>query len=224
MLADHVLYIDSEALIVDKPAGLPVDPPRDGGLSVDNHLQALMLGYKSWPKPVHRLDRDTSGCLMLGRSDKAHKRLGLAFEAGQVGKRYLAIIDGIPDGDSGTISMALAKTSTKEDGWRIIATADGAKGSKPAVTHWELLATHDGRALVAFRPATGRTHQLRVHAASGLGHAITGDSIYGAAHHGGMMLHASDLTLLRDGKAQIVAHAPFPARFAALGFTDPDAD
>lgn len=224
MLADHVLYIDSEALIVDKPAGLPVDPPRDGGLSVDNHLQALMLGYKSWPKPVHRLDRDTSGCLMLGRSDKAHKRLGLAFEAGQVGKRYLAIIDGIPDGESGTISMALAKTSTKEDGWRIISAADGAKGSKPAVTSWELMATHEGRALVAFRPATGRTHQLRVHAASGLGHAIIGDSVYGVADNGGMMLHAADMTLLRDGKAQIVAHAPFPARFAALGFTDPDAD
>jgi tRNA pseudouridine32 synthase / 23S rRNA pseudouridine746 synthase len=224
MLADHVLYIDSEALIVDKPHGLPVDPPRNGGLSVENHLQALMLGYRSWPKPVHRLDQDTSGCLMLGRSAKAHKRLGQAFEAGLVEKRYLAILDGIPDGESGTIAMALAKTSTKEDGWRIVPAADGAKGSKPAVTAWELMATRGTLALIALRPATGRTHQLRVHAASGLSRAIVGDGVYGADHPGGLMLHASDLGLAREGKARIAAHAPFPARFAALGFTDPDAD
>lgn len=109
MLADHVLYLDSEALIVDKPQGLPVDPPRDGGLSVDNHLQALMLGYREWPRPVHRLDRDTSGCLMLGRSEKAHKRLGQAFEAGLVEKRYLAILDGIPADESGLVEMHLSR-------------------------------------------------------------------------------------------------------------------
>lgn len=224
MLADHVPYLDSEALIVDKPQGLPVDPPRDGGLSVENHLQALMLGYKSWPKPVHRLDRDTSGCLMLGRSDKAHKRLGLAFEAGAVEKRYLAILDGVPDGDAGLIEMWLEKTSTREDGWRIVPAAEGAKGAKAARTHWEVMALVDGRALVAFRPETGRTHQLRVHAASGLGHAIAGDAQYGSAHAGTMMLHASHLRLEREGKALIAAHAPMPDRFKALGFSDPDAD
>ncbi len=224
MLADHVLYIDSEALIVDKPAGLPVDPPRAGGLSVENHLQALMLGYKSWPKAVHRLDRDTSGCLMLGRSDKAHKRLGQAFEAGAIGKRYLAIINGIPNCESGTITMALAKTSTKEQGWRIVPAVNGAKDAKAALTEWQLLATRNGLALIALRPATGRTHQLRVHAASGMGHAIIGDAVYGSLHPAGLMLHAADLSVTREGKPTIMAHAPFPVRFAALGFTDPDAD
>lgn len=224
MLADHVLYLDSEALIVDKPQGLPVDPPRDGALSVENHLQALMLGYKSWPKPVHRLDRDTSGCLMLGRSDKAHKRLGQAFEAGLVEKRYLAILDGIPEGESGLIEMPLGKTSTKEDGWRIVPVAEGTKDAKAARTHWEVMAIAEGRALVAFRPETGRTHQLRVHAASGLGHPITGDAQYGSTHSCTMMLHASHLRLERPGKALIAAHAPLPDRFKALGFTDPDAD
>ncbi len=224
MLADHVLYIDSEALVVDKPAGLPVDAPRDGGLSVDNHLQALMLGYRTWPKPVHRLDRDTSGCLMLSRSAKAHRRLAAAFEAGEVEKRYLAILDRVPHGDEGTIDLALAKVSTRAEGWRIVPAEPGAKGSKPARTHWQLMAQVDGRALVAFRPETGRTHQLRVHAASGLGAAITGDAQYGGAPADGMMLHAAHLGLTRPGKAAIAAHAPLPARFRALGFTDPDAD
>ena len=224
MLADHILYFDSEALIVDKPAGLPVDAPRDGGLSVDNHLQALMLGYREWPRAVHRLDRDTSGCLMLGRSIKAHKRLSDAFAAGLVTKRYLAIIDGVPDGESGSIDMALSKVSSAAEGWKMVAAAPGAAGAKAASTLWEVMAVADGRALVAFRPATGRTHQLRVHAASGLGHAIVGDPIYGAAHPAGMMLHAANLALVRDGKSPIAAHAPFPARFAALGFRDPDAD
>lgn len=224
MLADHVLYLDSEALIVDKPQGLPVDPPRDGGLSVDNHLQALMLGYREWPRPVHRLDRDTSGCLMFGRSEKAHKRLGQAFEAGLVEKRYLAILDGIPAEESGLIEMWLGKTSTKEDGWRIIPVEEGTKDAKAARTHWEVMATAEGRALVSFRPETGRTHQLRVHAASGLGNPITGDAQYGSSHPGTMMLHASHLRLDRPGKALIAAHAPLPNRFTALGFTDPDAD
>ncbi len=231
MLADHVLYIDSEALIVDKPAGLPVDPPRDGALSVQNHLVALMLGYREWPLPVHRLDRDTSGCLMLGRSAKAHKRLALAFEAGLVAKRYLAVLDGVPQGamvggamvgEGGTIDLPLAKTSSAEAGWRIVPGA-GLKGAKVARTAWTLIAIADGRALVELRPETGRTHQLRVHAASGLGLPIVGDAVYGAAHAGGLMLHAADLALERPGKPRIAAHAPFPPRFAALGFADPDA-
>ena len=143
MLIDHVLHIDSEALVVDKPAGLPVDAPRDGSLSVVNHLQSLMLGYRVWPRAVHRLDRDTSGCLMLGRSDKAVKRLGQAFEAGLVEKRYLAILDGVPAGEEGVIDMALGKTSTRETGWRIVPVADG----RPARTHWRVMAEKDGRTL-----------------------------------------------------------------------------
>ncbi len=220
MLADHILHIDSEALVVDKPMGLPVDPPRDGSLSVENHLQALMLGYREWPRPVHRLDRDTSGCLMLARSTKAHKRLGQAFEAGLVAKRYLAILNGIPADEEGLIDIPLAKTSTREAGWRIVPDAAG----KDAVTHWRLLDTQGDRALVELRPTTGRTHQLRVHALHGLGHAIVGDAVYGASDPAGMMLHASGLDLIREGKTPIHARAPFPARFAAIGFADPDAD
>lgn len=224
MLADHVLFIDSEALVVDKPAGLPVDPPRDGGFSVHNHLQALMLGYRTWPQPVHRLDRDTSGCLILGRSPKAHKRLSAAFAAGAVTKRYLAILAGIPDAEEGTVTMALTKTSSAQDGWRIIPAEDGAPGAKSAVTHWQVMATAGGRALVVLTPEQGRTHQLRAHAASGLGIAILGDPVYGDGAEGGLMLHAASIRLDRGAKPPVAAHAPFPQRFAALGFTDPDAD
>lgn len=218
MLADHILHIDSEALIVNKPPGLPVDPPRDGSLSVENHLQALMLGYKEWPRAVHWLDRDTSGCLMLGRSAKAHKRLSAAFEAGLVKKRYLAILDGVPNGTEGVIDLALRKMSTAAEGWRIVADP----GGKPAQTQWHLLTVVNGCALVAFAPKTGRTHQLRVHAAVGLEIAIMGDPVYGTAHAGGMMLHASGLRLPREGKPTIRARAPFPERFVAQGFDDPD--
>ena len=65
LLTDHVLFIDGEALILDKPAGLPVDAPRDGSIALENHLQSLTFGFQRWPLPVHRLDRDTSGCLLL---------------------------------------------------------------------------------------------------------------------------------------------------------------
>ncbi|MFX7965263.1 pseudouridine synthase, partial [Acinetobacter baumannii] len=84
---DRVLFIDGEAIVIDKPAGLPVDPPRDGGMSLENHLAGLTFGFQRGPTAVHRLDRDTSGCLLLARNPKAHKRFQQVFEAGLVEKR-----------------------------------------------------------------------------------------------------------------------------------------
>ena len=214
MLGQHVLFLDGEALVIDKPAGLPVDPPRAGGLSLENHLSSLTFGFRRWPVAVHRLDRDTSGCLLLSRNPKAHARFQQAFERGEVGKRYVAILDGIPDGEAGTIDLPLGKVSTAEAGWRMTRDPRG----KAARTDWRVLATHDGRALVEFRPATGRTHQIRVHALEGLGAPVTGDPVYGAKHDAGMMLHAIALSLPRAGKADIAAEAPWPARFTTLGF------
>ena len=83
-LEDRILFIDGDAIVIDKPAGLPVDPPRDGSLSLENHLESLKFGFQRWPMPVHRLDRDTSGCLLLSRNPKAHARLQQAFEQGLV--------------------------------------------------------------------------------------------------------------------------------------------
>ena len=115
-----ILYEDGEALVVDKPGGLPMDRPRAGGPSLEDHLDDLRLGFQRPPVPVHRLDADTSGCLLLARNPKALKRFAAAFEARQVAKRYLGILAGIPEAKQGTIELALAKISSAAEGWRMI--------------------------------------------------------------------------------------------------------
>jgi len=212
-----ILYEDGEALVIDKPGGLPMDRPRKGGDSLDNHLDDLRLGFQRPPMPVHRLETDTSGCLLLARNPKALKRFAAAFEARQVAKRYLGILAGVPELKEGTVELALSKISSAEKGWRMIP----AKKGKPALTQWRVVAEAAGRALVEFRPVTGRTHQLRVHAASGIGIPLLGDPVYGDGKGAWRtMLHAVALEVAREGKPPIVATAPFPPEFAALGFAD----
>lgn len=218
LLADRVLFIDAEAMVVDKPAGLPVDAPRDGSLSVMNHLDSLRFSYARLPLPVHRLDRDTSGCLLLARNPRAHKKFAAAFEAGTVGKSYLAVLDGVPKQAAGRIDLPLTKISSREGGWRMTVEKLG----KAAVTNWETVGLVGERALVLFTPETGRTHQLRVHAATGIGIPIVGDPVYGpSTGFGGgvpMMLHAYALTMPRDNHAAITAVSPLPEVFVAAGF------
>jgi tRNA pseudouridine32 synthase/23S rRNA pseudouridine746 synthase len=211
-----ILFEDGEALVIDKPAGLPLDQPRAGGVSLDDHLDSLRLGFQRAPAPVHRLDQDTSGCLLLARNPKALKRFSAAFEERRVEKTYIGVVAGTLAEDSGTIELALTKISSAEKGWRMIP----AKKGKPATTHWEKLAENDGLTLVRFRPVTGRTHQIRIHALAGLGHALLGDPIYGTpdARAGRTMLHASALTLDRGDKPPIAATSPLPADFLSLGF------
>ncbi|MET0365883.1 MAG: RNA pseudouridine synthase [Sphingobium sp.] len=224
-LADRVLFIDGEAIVLDKPAGLPVDAPRDGSLSLENHLASLTFGFQRWPLPVHRLDRDTSGCLLLARNPKAHKRFTAAFEAKEVEKHYLAVLSGVPAETEGVIDIPLGKTSTAEDGWRMVPEARKGKG-KAAHTRWRLIAERDGRALVLFSPLTGRTHQIRVHAVEGLGHAIVGDPVYGESESidgQPLLLHALSITVSRGGKPPIEARAPVPERFSLSGFGDAEA-
>jgi tRNA pseudouridine32 synthase/23S rRNA pseudouridine746 synthase len=215
MLSDRILFIDGEAIVLDKPAGLPVDAPRDGSLSIENHLSTLTFGFQRWPLPVHRLDRDTSGCLLLARNPKAHKRFQRAFEGGEVRKRYLAVLDAAPEGESGTIDLPLVKISSAERGWRMT----GANNGKPSRTAWRVLAVREGRALVEFRPETGRTHQIRVHAAEGLGAPVVGDPVYGRGGEA-MLLHAAELIVPRPPKPDIAAEAPLPTSFLEAGFGD----
>lgn len=223
LLSDRVLFLDGEALVIDKPDGLPVDAPRDGSISLENHLDLLKFGFKRWPLAVHRLDRDTSGCLLLARNPKAHGRFTRAFEAREVEKAYLAIVDGVVSEASGTIDLPLAKISSAEEGWRMVGDADGSQRGKPSISHWEKLAVVDGRSLLRFRPETGRTHQLRVHALEGLGFPLVGDPVYGkGGPRDRTMLHAERLVVRRGEKPPIVAEAPFPERFVALGFAAPE--
>jgi tRNA pseudouridine32 synthase/23S rRNA pseudouridine746 synthase len=212
MLADRILFLDGEAIVLDKPAGLPVDRPRDRTASVESMLDELTFGFRRLPVPVHRIDRDTSGCLLLARNPGAVKRFQQAFEASAVEKRYLAVLDGVPDNEQGSIDLPLAKVSTRGAGWRMVPDPRG----KRAVTDWRVLKTDGSRALVEFRPQTGRTHQLRVHAASALGHAIVGDPIYGRASGEGMLLHAAALRLARPGKPDVAAESSAPSRFGAF--------
>lgn len=212
-----MLFIDGEAIILDKPAGLPVDAPRDGSLSLENHLSSLTFGFQRWPLPVHRLDRDTSGCLLLARNPKAHKRFAAAFEAGTVTKRYVAVVDGVPEQDNGTIDLPIMKVSSAAKGWRMVPDRKG----KAAFTDWSKLAEKDGRALIAFTPRTGRTHQIRVHALHGLGFGIAGDPVYGKGE-GVMLLHSRFLSMPRGSKGPAEATAPLPPSFAAAGFGSED--
>lgn len=215
VIADRVLFIDGEAIVLDKPAGLAVHPGTRTPESLEDHLRHLRFGFRREPLPVHRLDRDTSGCLLLARNPKAHKAFQRAFEERRVGKTYVAVLDGVPDMGAGAVDLALGKTSSAEAGWRMVPDEAG----KAAVTHWRVAAVRDGRALVVFAPETGRTHQIRVHAASGIGLPISGDPVYGAGR-GPMLLHALSLRVERGAKPPVEARAPLPPAFLDAGYDD----
>lgn len=212
LLADRILYIDATLLAVDKWRGLPVSGHPRGGTTVEAHLDSLRFGYTRRPQPAHRLDTDTSGVLLLARNPRTLARLQQAFEAREVGKTYLAVLDG-DVADEGTCLLPLAKVSSAADGWRMVASAKG----KPATTRWQRLAKLPSGTLVCFEPETGRTHQLRVHAASGLGAPIVGDPIYGRGQ--GMMLHAWRLDVPARAGERLRIEAPLPDHFAAAGVT-----
>jgi tRNA pseudouridine32 synthase/23S rRNA pseudouridine746 synthase len=212
MLDQRILFIDAEAIVIDKPAGLPVDTPRRGGDSVVERLGELKLGFQRPPTPMHRLDQDTSGCLLLARNPKARSVLQKAFEARRVGKYYLAVVDAEIEQDQGVIDIPLGKRSSAEAGWRMVADPKGDQ----AITHWRKIEARDGRTLVEFKPVTGRTHQLRVHAREAYGRGIVGDRVYGVPG-GPMLLHASRLVVPRENKPAIDVTAPLPDYFGDWG-------
>jgi len=208
-LSDRILFIDAEALVIDKPAGLPVDEPRRGGDSIVSRLNELRCGFSRTPTPMHRLDQDTSGCLLFARSPKARAAFQKAFEAREVQKYYIAVVGAVLDEEAGVIDIPLVKTSSAEAGWRMI----GDEHGLAATTHWRRLAARDGSTLVEFRPVTGRTHQIRAHAREAFGSGIAGDRVYGIPG-GPMLLHASRLVVPRTGKETIDVTAPLPEYFA----------
>ena len=208
LLSDLVLFIDAEALVIDKPAGLPVDQPRRGGESIASRLDELRAGFKRPPTPMHRLDTDTSGCLLFARTAKARARFQQAFEGRQVEKYYLAIVASEVSGEEGLIDIPLGKRSSAEAGWRMVADAKG----QEAQTRWRRLAVRDGSTLVQFQPLTGRTHQIRAHAREAFGRGIAGDRVYGVPG-GPMLLHASRLVVPREVKPAIDVTAPLPDHF-----------
>ena len=222
-LTQRLLHRDGLMLIIDKPAGIAVHAGPRGGDTLEDFLGQLRFGLPADPQLAHRLDRDTSGCLVLGRHRKALRRLGALFAEGKVEKTYWALVLGAPAQDSGRIEAPLAKLNAVK-GWKMLVSADG----QPAVTEWRVLGRGAGRAWIECRPLTGRTHQIRVHLAH-LGHPILGDPLYGPRDQESrgqpLHLHARRIVVpLYPGKPAIVAEAPLPAAltpgFAACGFRE----
>jgi 23S rRNA pseudouridine1911/1915/1917 synthase len=206
-----IAFEDEHLLVVDKPAGLVVHPAAgnfDGTLvnALLHHCGGSLSGIGGVARPgiVHRIDKDTSGLLVVAKTDVAHERLAKQFAAHSVDRRYLAIVSGVPKVSEGKVDAPLARSATNR---KKIAIVGGGRG-KRAVTHWKRLKVLKDAALVECRLETGRTHQVRVHMAS-LGHALIGDPVYGRpgkAH--GKLLH--ELGFHRQA-----LHA------AELGFTHP---
>lgn len=220
-LRARVLHLDHDVLILDKPAGLLVHPGPRGQCSLGDFLPGLWFEMARPPALAHRLDRDTSGCLVLGRHQKALKKLGRLFARGMVGKTYWAVVRGRPPADRGRIDLPLLKVLPETGGWRIRPDPAGL----PAATEYRVLGVAPGMSWLELTPLTGRTHQLRIHCAS-LGTPILGDPFYGGDAEccaGTLRLLARSVTLpLHPGVPPISAVAPPPAHMhddlAACGY------
>eukprot|EP01037_Dinobryon_pediforme_P013469 gene13469-13584_t len=213
----RLLYRDGLILVLDKPAGLPVHRGPKGGDNLEAHFHHLTFGLPRNPALGHRLDKDTSGCLVLGRHRKALEKLMQLFKRGQIGKIYWAIVEGGPAENEGLIDLPLGPQSP-ERGWWMKVDPAGA----PSQTKWKVMGRADGLTWLALEPLTGRTHQLRVHCLA-MGWPIYGDPIYGTAQAEPLHLHARQITIpLSKNKPPIVVEAPpsehMQARLKACGW------
>lgn len=201
----EILVRDRAFLIIDKPIGLPVHAGRAGGASVEDFFQRWRRGRQG-PWLAHRLDQDTSGCLVIALKKTFLLEAQALFAAGAVQKTYWAVVRGVPGEAAGVIDANLAK-HTQERSWKMVPDPAG----QTAVTEWRVLGGQNDMSLLEFRPKTGRTHQIRAHAAL-LGHPIIGDAVYGGGA-GAMQLLARAISLPTTPPA--AATAPVPAHMAA---------
>ena len=222
------LYEDEDLLVVNKPAGLQVHP--GSGKPRPTLAHGLLHRYPGWRPPgapkrpgiVHRLDRDTSGLLVVARTAGAFQRLGEQIRAREARRRYLALVWGSPKDASGTVDRPLGRHSRERTRMAVV------RGGRPAVTHWRVLARLEALTLLEVTLETGRTHQIRVHMAH-VGHPIFGDPTYGNDRSWIDRLHPHDrskvLPLLRHLNRQALHayHLGFrhPSGSAGLRFEAP---
>ena len=172
---DVILYQDSSIIILNKPAHIPVHAGPKGGENLEQYLPALQGDNSFTPALCHRLDRDTAGCLIIGRHQKAMKKMGKLFRDNQVDKTYWAVVEGHVKDDTGTINLPLSKRSKDKRSWWMKVNHEN---GKEAITDYKVLGRGDNMTWLELKPQTGRTHQLRVHTHA-INHSIIGDTIYG---------------------------------------------
>lgn len=203
MLEMQVIHEEPEFVVVVKSSGLLSVPGR--GLQnldcVGERVKALYPGCIEQPT-VHRLDMDTSGLLVVARSKEVHRNISIQFQEREVNKRYIAVLDGELDGEVGRVELPF-RLDIYDRPHQIYDPIHGKLG----ITHWKKIQVKDGQTRIEFTPITGRTHQLRVHAASkhGLGIPIVGDPLYGTGTGPGLMkLHACYLSFTHPRTGEIL--------------------
>jgi len=207
-ILSRVLHRDGLMLVIDKPAGLPVHRGPKGGPNLESSFDALRFGLLRPPVLAHRLDRDTSGCLVLGRHRKATASLGLVFKHGRISKTYWAVVEGGPAEEEGIIDMPLGRRNVERGLWQKV-DPEG----QPSVSKWKVMGRGAGLTWLALEPVTGRTHQLRVHC-SATGCPIVGDAVYGSGPRFGeprLHLHSREIVIpISRNKDPVRVTAPAP--------------
>lgn len=211
-----LLFEDATVLVLNKPAGLVVHPGagnRDGTLAnaLLHHCGGLgIVGGADRPGIVHRLDKETSGCLVVAKTEAAHNALSAEFAARGVEKTYLALVDGTPRMPHGKIDAAIGRHPVHRQKMAVV------ERGREALTHYRVLASQEGKALVECQPRTGRTHQIRVHLKH-LGHPVIGDPQYGRrGTNERHFLHAWKLTFTHPATGKRVSFtAPLSDDFPA---------
>jgi 23S rRNA pseudouridine955/2504/2580 synthase len=215
-LEDAILYMDKHLFVLNKPSGLATQGGSGLKEHVDGMLDQLSFEKTSRPKLVHRLDRDTSGVLLVARTSQAASGLSHALASRDASKVYWALVKGVPKQKHGIVKAALAKEGVRGKGERMTVSED--EEAKFALTEYAVMGQAGQEyAWVAARPVTGRTHQIRVHLAS-LGTPIVGDFKYGGTDARGkgaiadkLHLHARSIDIARPDGGRLNVIAPLPA-------------
>lgn len=196
---DWLIHLDADLVVVNKPAGLPSVPGR--GPALADCAWARVQALAPDALVVHRLDMATSGLLLFARGAALQRAFSIAFAERRVHKRYEAIVEGAPADDEGRIDLPLAADWPNRPRQQV----DPLRG-KPSLTHWRVLSREGPRTRMALAPLTGRSHQLRVHAAA-MGWPIVGDALYGgpaAAAEPRLLLHACELRLAHPADGRVL--------------------
>ena len=218
-----ILYEDEDILLVNKPKNMVVHPAAghytgtlDNGLM--DHCRGNLSGINGVLRPgiVHRIDKDTTGVLIVCKNDQAHQSIAAQLKAHSITRKYYAIVHGNLKDDEGTVDAPIGRHPTDRKKMAV-----NYKNGKPAITHYQVLRRLNGYTFIECRLETGRTHQIRVHMAS-LGHPLLGDAVYGPAKCPvpgleGQTLHAGILGVVHPRTGEYMEFsAPLPEYFATL--------